>query len=608
MPWQVDKQNQVLARLREKGAEVLKHIGPDETAVVLFGRPYNAFASEANKGVPSKFSSKGLRVIPYDMLPMVHDLDDGHNMYWSLGKLILKAAKFVAQSENLFGAYMTNFSCGPDSFLLGYFRDMMGKKPSLTLEVDSHTADAGLETRVDAFLDIVAAYRGVGSKPGVPLVTVARDISPNGVPGPSAVLPSGQRVSLRDPRVKLLVPSMGRFGTELVANALSAGGYQGQVLPPGNESTLKLGRGNTSCKECLPLQLTMGAMLDYMESRDPGEISVYVMPSAGGPCRFGQYNVFASRLLKKKGYDNAAVFAPTSLDSYGGLGEKTMAAIWRALLLGDVFEEILATLLAGARDKGQAVADMEQEFTKVAGKIDRPWKELRSTLAACAGNLSRIPLDGDYREIPKLSLLGEIYVRHDPVARQGLVERMAEAGFILRTSPIGEWMKYTDWLIMKGIEGRKNSRFVLKRLFKGYFDRAISSRMSATGMIHRHDPGVGHVLGIGRQYVSEYLTGEAVLTVGAAFHEMGNPACGILSIGPFGCMPSRVAEAVLSERFTTTELAIHSRVGKRLEKKMGADMKLPFLAMETDGQPFPQLIEARLDAFLLQASRVASLL
>ena len=35
----------------------------------------------------------------------------------------------------------------------------MGRKPSLTLELDSHTADAGLETRVEAFLDIVQAYR-----------------------------------------------------------------------------------------------------------------------------------------------------------------------------------------------------------------------------------------------------------------------------------------------------------------------------------------------------------------------------------------------------------------------------------------------------------------
>jgi hypothetical protein len=35
-----------------------------------------------------------------------------------------------------------------------------------------------------------------------------------------------------------------------------------------------------------------------------------------------------------------------------------------------------------------------------------------------------------------------------------------------------------------------------------------------------------------------------------------------------------------------------------------ADRKLPFLAIETDGNAFPQIIEARLEAFSLQAKRL----
>ena len=37
----------------------------------------------------------------------------------------------------------------------------MGKKPSLTLELDSHSADAGLNTRIEAFLDIIKSYRQI---------------------------------------------------------------------------------------------------------------------------------------------------------------------------------------------------------------------------------------------------------------------------------------------------------------------------------------------------------------------------------------------------------------------------------------------------------------
>ena len=81
-------------------------------------------------------------------------------MYWSAGQAVLKAARLVERHPQLFGCYITNFSCGPDSF-----RDRVSsgtswaRKPSLTLELDSHAADAGLETRVEAFLDIVRACR-----------------------------------------------------------------------------------------------------------------------------------------------------------------------------------------------------------------------------------------------------------------------------------------------------------------------------------------------------------------------------------------------------------------------------------------------------------------
>ena len=78
-----------------------------------------------------------------------------------MGQMILKAARFVEKHPQLFAAYITNFSCGPDSFLITYFRSIMGRKPSLTLELDSHTADAGLETRIEAFLDIINEYRQI---------------------------------------------------------------------------------------------------------------------------------------------------------------------------------------------------------------------------------------------------------------------------------------------------------------------------------------------------------------------------------------------------------------------------------------------------------------
>ena len=138
------------------------------------------------------------------------------HMYWGMGKLLMKAARVVEEHPQLFGTYITNFSCGPDSFVIGYFRDIMGRKPSLTLELDSHTADAGLETRVEAFLDIVRAYRRLTSGRRAPAAAPASSAHARGAGRPRGAghrPPSGENLPMTDPRVTVLIPSMGRLGT-----------------------------------------------------------------------------------------------------------------------------------------------------------------------------------------------------------------------------------------------------------------------------------------------------------------------------------------------------------------------------------------------------------
>ena len=229
---------------------------PDRIGIVLFGRPYNAFVEEAHMGIPHKLASRGVQVIPLDFLP-INDAPTKRHMYWGMGQLILKAARFVKTHPQLFGVFITNFSCGPDSFIISYFRDIMGRKPSLTLELDSHTADAGLETRIEAFLDIVSAYQKLEAQRRVaPTKTTfepARTQFENDIP--LVITSDGDKIAMTDPRVTLLFPSMGKLSSDLVAAVFQGRGINAKAYPPADEADLKVGRANTSCKECLPLIL-----------------------------------------------------------------------------------------------------------------------------------------------------------------------------------------------------------------------------------------------------------------------------------------------------------------------------------------------------------------
>jgi predicted nucleotide-binding protein (sugar kinase/HSP70/actin superfamily) len=610
----VAEQEAMAADLREMGKKALAELeqDPSQIGVVLFGRPYNSFAQVANKGIPAKFSSRGIRIIPLDMLPFAEeDLPEEMNMYWAMGRMILKGARLVERHPQLFGTYLTNFSCGPDSFLITYFRDTMGTKPSLTLELDSHTAEAGIETRVEAFLDIVRYYRQRTEKE-------TEKESGQGAyrqavmemrKGEAGVRTSGGLwLPLTDPRVKLVVPALGKFGTPLLAASLGRRGIRAEALPPADEAMLKLGRGNSSCKECLPLQTTLGSMLHYLKERPAGEVTAYFMATAQGPCRFGQYRFFAERTIANHRISDAAVLTLTPGNGYGGLGSRVTLAGWRAIVVGDLLDEIWATILAGAEDREEGLAILAREYQAIFGVIHLGWPVIAAQLKSSAVGLSRIRLHTPYGVLPKISLLGEIYVRHDPISLQNLIERLADQGFVVRTAQTSEWLKYTDWLVRNSITGERTLPWWARYWVKTYFDRQIRKLLAPSGLFHYEEKvEVEPLIEAGRRFVSPQLTCETILTVGAAMHEILNPSCGVISIGPFGCMPSRLAESILSEKFTSTEkkAALNGHdFPHGLRPLLDEERRFPFLAIETDGNIFPQIIEARLEAFCLQAHRL----
>jgi predicted CoA-substrate-specific enzyme activase len=149
-----EEQEAFSEKLAEKGREALRTLG-DEPGIVLLGRPYNIYDRGVNLNVPTKLrESYGVNAIPLDFLPLrgTEMRDVNRNMYWNYGRKILQAAKIVSQHPNLHVIYITNFKCGPDSYIKHYIREASGK-PFLSLTIDGHSNDAGILTRCEAYLD-----------------------------------------------------------------------------------------------------------------------------------------------------------------------------------------------------------------------------------------------------------------------------------------------------------------------------------------------------------------------------------------------------------------------------------------------------------------------
>ncbi|MFW6010924.1 MAG: acyl-CoA dehydratase activase [Desulfosalsimonas sp.] len=612
------KQRQIgcFEEMRSLGKEALEKIeaDPEKIGVVNFSRPYNGMVEEAHMGIPHKLASRGVYVIPMDFLPIEPEESKPH-MYWGMGQMILKAARYVKRNSQLFGIYITNFSCGPDSFVVGYFRDIMDRKPSLTLELDSHTADAGIETRIEAFLDIVAEYRQLLLAKKQPAdrepFTPSQTFMENGTP--KVKTSDGRVLPLTDPQVTFLIPSMGRLGTELVAAAFEASGFHVAPHPPADENVLKLGRAHTSCKECLPLILTTGTLLNYAynKKRDD-EILVYFMVTASGPCRFGQYAVFMTDLVRRLELENVAIFSLTSERSYFGL-EKHLNyyKAWWSLVISDLMEDIRSMLLANAVDTDHAMQVFESRWQSIVdAMVHGGLRQIMERLEETAEAFSAIPMRRNPAEVPTILVTGEIFVRRDSLSRQYITERLAQKGFAVICSPVSEWIRYTDYCIETDPEKwsemslGQRLKFKLRKIFLEKYEKRIAGTLAKSGLSHNNSSDVRPLIENASSYISPRLGGEAILTVGAALTEVATEVCGAIAIGPFGCMPNRVSEAILNEIMTRRDKLGIPNKEDYTEAVLSDVESLPFLAIESDGSPFPQLIEAKLEAFCLRARRL----
>ncbi|MBD3317861.1 MAG: activase [Chitinivibrionales bacterium] len=604
-----EKQRSFESALLREGKKALYLLGkdPERIGMVLFGRPYNAWATEANMGIPHKIASRGYMVIPHDMLP-VDDYGVDHKMFWAMGQKVMKAAKFVKERPNLFGTYITNFSCGPDSFLLTYFRNVMGRKPSLTLELDQHTADAGIDTRIEAALDIMNAYGKTHNDVGVETPFVPAHIVYDQTP--TVYTSDGHKYALNDPHVEIVLPSMGKYGTESLAAVLKGLGIRTKALPVADDETLRIGRKHTSGKECLPYIVTTGSFLRHISERtDPETVTLFFLATGGGPCRLGQYCRALDLIIRRNRIPNAAVFTMTDENGYSGLGARSLLRAWQGIVLSDVFSDIRSMAAVAAREPAEALRVVEESRREVLRYLEgRLSVRLTSLLSVISRRLSRIPLKAKPRDVPTVSLVGEIFVRSDEFSRRDLVDYLEKRGMAVRVAPVAEYMCYSHFVVNNGLGEREfgigeSMKMRLTARVQEWWERRIKQIMSGSGLyrfemieVDKTIRGIGHLL-------NENFRGECILTVGLAMREILNDSCGVISIGPFGCMYSRMAEAMLKREMDVAGKSRMSGWGQRAKAFADLDV-LPFLAIETDGNPFPQLIEANLEAFVLQARRV----
>ena len=351
-------------------------------------------------------------------------------------------------------------------------------------------------------------------------------------------------------------------GARAFTSAFRHLGVDAYVSPDGDERTYELAAKHTSGDECLPERVTIGNFLKVTES--PGfvpEKTAFFMPTAGGPCRFGQYSSFLKHVLGDLGYEDIMVVAPSSADGYEGLGDMAGSMLrlgWWGLVCTDLLRKMLHIYRPYETVTGAADAAHEQALDIFCRTMeDKRYTVGRKKLHELAGALEegrdlfrRVPVDFS-REMMLVGVVGEIFCRLSTFSNEDLIRKLEAFGAQAWLSDITEWVWYTNEEQDKNLRmrGRSLSMEMLGVKLKKHVQHRHEQVLLApfkeefVGMEEPHS--VKEVLEHAYPYLPYHgALGEMVLSVGKSIYMYQKGADGIIDISPFTCMNGIITESI----------------------------------------------------------------
>jgi predicted nucleotide-binding protein (sugar kinase/HSP70/actin superfamily) len=343
------------------------------------------------------------------------------------------------------------------------------------------------------------------------------------------------------------------------AAAFRAIGLDAEPTPPSDHRTRELGARYTSGDECYPAKVTVGDFMKVLEQPgvDPARVACF-MPTAQGPCRFGQYAPYLRQVLDSNGYQTVEILSPTSQNAYDGLGELARPFVrtgWRALLCADLLQKMLLIIRPQEERRGDTLAVYEASLADLCRTLEEtpvePGKQLRALRDSMVRSRDRFrKLAVCRRGLPVIGVVGEIFCRLNTFSNENLVECLESYGAEAWLSDIVEWIWYTtsEHFRKLKLQGRVWSlealgAWVRKRVQQR--DEHVLLEPFHDDFRGREEPDIYEVLECARPYLPrEGAFGEMVLNVGKAVYLARKGAAGIIDISPFTCMNGIVCEAI----------------------------------------------------------------
>ncbi|MGB9623300.1 MAG: hypothetical protein ACPMAQ_00420, partial [Phycisphaerae bacterium] len=320
-----------------------------------------------------------------------------------------------------------------------------------------------------------------------------------------------------------------------MAAAFRSVGIDATVAPDSDAQTLELGGLHSSGEECLPHKVTLGDFLKVCRAPgfDPRK-AAFFMPTAHGPCRFGQYAPYLRHQLAAMGYGDVPVISPSSENGYEGVGlhaRELMRTAWMGVICGDIVTKFLLKTRPYETRAGDADAEFERGVEAFGRVLAMPGLAHRERLSRLTEAVTQTrdrfrAIPATYEKgRPLIGLVGEIFCRLNTFSNDDVARRVEKHGGECWLSDIAEWIWYTNWCQWANLvrdRGRLNPDFVrlkLKTFVQRRYEHALLAPVAEDFAGYEEPHDVAEVLAESEAYLPpQGCLGEMVLSVGKAIY------------------------------------------------------------------------------------------
>jgi len=507
--------------------------------IALIGHPYLLHDEYVNQRMVPRLQDRGVKVLFPEMVgrselrAALYQLAE--RPYWTCEDEIIGAGAYYLPRNEVDGVIsVVAFGCGPDSLMMELLQRCAKQqgKPFMHLILDEHTAETGLVTRLEAFLDMIQRRKKT---------------CPGHVYAPQFVTEEGEQGRISVVGIPNLGDKFAAFKTIAQEFNISL------VVPPVTKRTYSLGIRYSPEFVCLPFKGMLGTFIECLEQG----ADTLCMVTSFNACRMGYYAKVQEQILHDLGYK----FKFLKFHNSGLIG--VLRAIKR--VANDAsWTTIISVFYLGVA-KLRALDELERQVQKVRpvelekGAADRLYQEaigaidgatslasLKQVVRECIEKLEQIPQDPEVVPL-KVGIVGELYVVMESFSNMNLEIELGKMGVEVRRTRstfFSEWTKWSSFLNALNDEKKE-----LKRFAQPYLKRDVN----------------GH----GLESIGEKI-------------RRANDYDGIIHLMPFTCMPEVIAQNIMP--FTKESIPVLTIV---CDEQMGK------AGMLTRVEAFTDLLERR---------------